>query len=122
MFPINCAVGGKFLRIILGPIKIIFRLWVTWNLGEYGLHILPTWTGWLYLGWGGGLWGNHTPFILRLNTFYILQNIFNNFPTYSNISLPFEMPTQATFNAIDGEGNNDSILTMEEWAQFVGCE
>merc|ERR1719154_123032 len=47
---------------------------------------------------------------------------FANFPTYSNIALPFEMPTKDTFDEIDASGNNDAVLTMDEWAAFVGCD
>jgi hypothetical protein len=111
------------MRVIIGVIQIILDC-----------DLLETWENMAFTycphGQDGFTWAEvqnceviiKSPFILNLSTFYILQNIFNNFPTYSNISLPFEMPTQATFNAIDGEGNGDSILTMDEWAQFVGCD
>jgi len=40
----------------------------------------------------------------------------------ANVPLPFEMPTKVDFEMIDGCGNNDTMLTIEEWAQFVGCQ
>ena len=47
---------------------------------------------------------------------HVLQN---NIPP---IPLPFVMPTIADFEKIDGSGNNDTRLTMEELAQYVGCD
>eukprot|EP00090_Calanus_glacialis_P036140 TRINITY_DN6164_c0_g1_i2.p1 TRINITY_DN6164_c0_g1~~TRINITY_DN6164_c0_g1_i2.p1 ORF type:complete len:136 (-),score=29.87 TRINITY_DN6164_c0_g1_i2:62-469(-) len=50
------------------------------------------------------------------------EDTISSFPTYSNISLPFELPTQDNFDAIDANGNNDDVVTMDEWADFVGCD
>merc|ERR1712243_377368 len=36
--------------------------------------------------------------------------------------LPFVMPDQKAFEEIEGSGNGDGVLTMEEWRQFVGCQ
>merc|ERR1712215_328788 len=36
-------------------------------------------------------------------------------------SLPFAMPSKDDFESIDKAGDNDGILTMEEWQRFVGC-
>merc|ERR1711942_651309 len=36
--------------------------------------------------------------------------------------LPFVMPSQTVFEEMEGSGNGDGVLTMEEWRQFVGCQ
>ena len=41
---------------------------------------------------------------------------------YSNIPLLFEMPTKADFDLIDMSGDNDGVLTLDEWIQFVNCD
>eukprot|EP00092_Neocalanus_flemingeri_P093605 GFUD01118977.1.p1 GENE.GFUD01118977.1~~GFUD01118977.1.p1 ORF type:complete len:150 (-),score=25.30 GFUD01118977.1:217-645(-) len=33
----------------------------------------------------------------------------------------FVMPTEAQFNEVDGYGNADGMMTMDEWKNYVGC-
>merc|ERR1719167_669708 len=37
------------------------------------------------------------------------------------VSLPFVMPSKEDFDAIDGKGDGNGILTMGEWRSYVGC-
>merc|ERR1719167_94732 len=37
------------------------------------------------------------------------------------VSLPFVMPSKEDFDAIDGNGDGNGILTMGEWRSYVGC-
>merc|ERR1719295_1236490 len=37
------------------------------------------------------------------------------------VSLPFVMPSKDDFDAIDGNGDGNGILTMGEWRSYVGC-
>merc|ERR1711872_475784 len=39
-----------------------------------------------------------------------------------NASLPFMLPTKDAFDWIDGMGNKDSVLTMDEWALALDCD
>ena len=54
-----------------------------------------------------------------------MHNIFLTEYLQSNVAniepLPFVMPNQTVFEVIEGSGNGDGVLTMEEWRQFVGC-
>ena len=40
----------------------------------------------------------------------------------SNIPQPFELPTKPEFDMIDMSGDNDGVLTLDEWARFVNCD
>merc|ERR1719499_591313 len=39
-----------------------------------------------------------------------------------NVTLPYEMPDKEDFDVMDKAGDNNGILTMKEWRNFVGCD
>merc|ERR1712083_1249219 len=40
---------------------------------------------------------------------------------FKDMSFEFEMPSKEDFGAMEASGNNDGMLTMQEWKSFVQC-
>merc|ERR1712236_195304 len=40
---------------------------------------------------------------------------------FKDMSFEFEMPSKADFGAMEASGNNDGMLTMQEWKNYVQC-
>merc|ERR1712236_169186 len=40
---------------------------------------------------------------------------------FKDMSFEFEMPSKADFGAMEAFGNNDGMLTMQEWKNYVQC-
>ena len=53
-------------------------------------------------------------------SYFYIYTIFQDY--ISKLTLQLELPTKADFDMIDMGGDNDGVLTMEEWAHFVGSQ
>merc|ERR1712228_239286 len=40
---------------------------------------------------------------------------------FKDMSFEFAMPSKADFDAMEASGNNDGMLTMQEWKNYIRC-
>merc|ERR1712215_73925 len=57
----------------------------------------------------------------RASDGFSLQEVEDCKEKFKDMSFEFEMPSKADFGAMEASGNNDGMLTMQEWKNYVQC-